>query len=259
VQTPIPRHTSTHPDEVASSALMHWEQARRPAWGDLEFWLKTKQRVIAAHDAQAGTAGASRSRLQISSSPAMHFTTEPIGAVRSRSTGTNSAHENKGGILTTEPATGLRQAKPSNRILVVDDDISIREFSAVMLTTSGYQVDTAEDGAVGWEALHASSYDLLITDNDMPKVSGVELVKKLRFARMTLPVVLASGNIPTEALSWNPSLQLAATLAKPFTMGELLGTVKNILRAAEGAPSRSIHSPAMTRAVSFTISIPSPR
>jgi two-component system chemotaxis response regulator CheY len=216
---------------------MPWAQARRPVGRGLQFWLKAQQRVIAAHDAQVGT-----SRLQISSSPAMNFTTEPIGAVRSRATGTKSADENNGGKPTTEPATPLRQAKPSNRILVVDDDISIREFSAVMLTTSGYQVDTAEDGAVGWEALHASSYDLLITDNDMPKVSGVELVKKLRFARMTLPVVMATGNIPTEALNWNPSLQLAATLAKPFTLGELLRTVKKILRTAECAPSRTIHA-----------------
>jgi two-component system chemotaxis response regulator CheY len=243
MQTPIPRHTSTQHDEVTSSALMHWEQARRPAGCDLEFWLRAEQRVIAAHDAQAATSGASRSRLQVSSSLAMHFATEPIGAVPSRSTGTNRAHESNGGGPAKEPATRLRQSKPSNRILVVDDDTSIREFSAVMLTSSGYQVDTAEDGNVGWEALHARSYDLLITDNDMPKVSGVELVKKLRFARIALPVVLASGNIPTEALNWNSSLQLAATLAKPFTLGELLGTVKKVLRAAAGAPGRASSIP----------------
>ena len=138
------------------------------------------------------------------------------------------------------------QGNPSNRILVVDDDISIRAFSAAALTTSGYQVDTAEDGVAGWEALHASRYDLLITDQNMPKVSGVELVKKLRSARMTLPVVLASGAIPTEELNRNPSLQLAATLLKPFTVDELLGTVKKVLRAAEG---RTVYFPVMTGAV----------
>ena len=70
---------------------------------------------------------------------------------------------------------------------------------------------------------------MLITDTDMPKMSGVELVEKLRSARMTLPVVLASAILPTEALNRNPPLQLAATLPKPFTMGELLGTVKEVL------------------------------
>jgi DNA-binding response OmpR family regulator len=123
----------------------------------------------------------------------------------------------------------------SHRILVVDDEISIRELSAALLMASGYQVDTAENGAAGWEALHGKSYDLLITDNNMPKVSGVELVKKLRAARMTLPVVLASGAIPPEALSRNPSLQLAAMLPKPFLPDELLGTVKQVLRASDSA------------------------
>jgi YesN/AraC family two-component response regulator len=59
-------------------------------------------------------------------------------------------------------------------------------------------VDTAEDGEFGWEALQAKNYDLLITDNNMPKVSGLELVKKLRSARMALPVILASGAMPEE-------------------------------------------------------------
>src|SRR5947209_6247180 len=121
-------------------------------------------------------------------------------------------------LQTAEPVCTLTQgqANRSNRILLVDDDILIREPSAKALAASGYQVDTAEDGACGWKALHARSYDLLITDNSMPKVSGLELVKKLRSAHMTLPVVLASGAIPTEELKRNPWLQLAATLLKPF-------------------------------------------
>ena len=98
-----------------------------------------------------------------------------------------------------------------------------------MLVRSGYLVHTAKDGAAGWEALLANHYDLLITENRLPKISGVELVKKVRIARMTLPVVLASGLIPTEELSRIPSLQLAAVLLKPFTSDELVGAVKNVL------------------------------
>ena len=136
---------------------------------------------------------------------------------------------------------------PSKRILVVDDDISVRVLSAEVLISLGYHVDIAADGAAGWEALHANSYDLLITDNNMPKVSGIELVKRLRSARMTLPVVLASGSVPTEELSRNPSLQLAATLLKPFSPDELLGTVKQVLCATEGAHSRTeTYFPVMT-------------
>jgi CheY-like chemotaxis protein len=109
------------------------------------------------------------------------------------------------------------QATPSNRILVVDDDRDLRLLSAEVLVRSGYKVDTAEDGEAGWEALHANSYDLLITDHNMPKVSGVELVKKVRSAHMILPVILASAALPAEELDRVPWLYPVATLIKPFS------------------------------------------
>ena len=124
-------------------------------------------------------------------------------------------------------------ADPPHRILVVDDESDIRQLSSAVLISSGYKVDAAEDGEAGWEALHANSYDLLITDNNMPKVTGVELVKKLRSARMALPVILASGLMPAEELNRHPWLQIHATLLKPFTGDELLGTVKQVLRATD--------------------------
>ena len=134
------------------------------------------------------------------------------------------------------------------RILVVDDERSIREVISTVLTQFGYHVDTAEDGAVGWEALQASSYDLLITDNSMPRVSGGELVKMLRSEGMTLPVVMVSGTLPPEALNGDSSLQFAATLLKPFTVKELVGTVERVLRRAEVTPGRAVFLPAMAGA-----------
>jgi DNA-binding response OmpR family regulator len=122
---------------------------------------------------------------------------------------------------------------------VVDDEGEIRQLSAGALLHFGYRVDVAEDGAAAWKALHAESYDLLITDNNMPKLSGVELVKKLRCARMTLPVILASGELLTEELDRNPWLQLAATLLKPFSSGQLLKTVRKVLLAADNTRRRA--------------------
>jgi DNA-binding response OmpR family regulator len=118
---------------------------------------------------------------------------------------------------------------------VVEDDADIRQLNADVLVCSGYQVDAAEDGAAGWEALHAKKFDLLITDHDMPRLSGVELVKKVRSVRMTLPVILATGALPEEELERHPWLQLAATLLKPFSPDQLLETVKRVLRAPDGA------------------------
>jgi DNA-binding response OmpR family regulator len=66
-------------------------------------------------------------------------------------------------------------------------------------------------------------------------LSGLELVKKMRCARMTLPVILASGSLHTEELERQPWLQLAATLHKPFSPHQLLDTVKEVLGAATRA------------------------
>jgi anti-anti-sigma factor len=125
-----------------------------------------------------------------------------------------------------------------DRILVVDDNPDILQFCADALTDSGYRVDTAEDGSAGWNVLHANSsnYNLLITDNTMPKISGIELVRILRNAHMDIPVILASSEFPAE-MSRNPALELAATLLKPYTIEELVRTVEKTLKTA--VPTRN--------------------
>jgi len=92
-------------------------------------------------------------------------------------------------------------------------------------------VDSAEDGAAAWQALNNDSYDLLLTDHNMPNVSGVDLLKKLHAARMALPVILVTGAPPAEELERQPWLQIDAVLLKPFTVDELLDTVKKVLLA----------------------------
>ena len=131
---------------------------------------------------------------------------------------------------------------PLRRILVVDDEPYIRQLSTEVLIHSGYDVDAAEDGATAWEALQVNNYNLLITEHSIPRLTGVELVRKLRAARMDLPVVLAAARLPTEALARNPSLQLAAMLLKPFTVEELLGTVTKVLRATD-SPREQLETP----------------
>jgi DNA-binding NtrC family response regulator len=149
------------------------------------------------------------------------------------------------------PGTALpvRRKTKRPRILVVDDEPGIQQLISSVLRRSGYQVDTAEDGAAGWEALQSTHYDLLITDNNMPKMSGVELVKMLRSAQMTLLVVIASGSIPIEALNGDSSLQLAATLLKPFTVDQLLGTVEKVLHVAKAGRRETVSLPRLVGAV----------
>jgi DNA-binding response OmpR family regulator len=127
-----------------------------------------------------------------------------------------------------------KQLNHRQRILVVEDDEDIRRLNAEVLSGSGYKVDAAADGAIAWDTLNLNSYDLLVTDNNMPKVSGVELLKKLRAARMALPVILVSGTMPTNALNRHPWLQVDATLLKPYTPDELLAAVRKVLYATDG-------------------------
>ena len=134
-------------------------------------------------------------------------------------------------------ATRLQfQTNLPQRILVVDDDNDARSLSAKVLKGSGYEVDTAEDGAAAWKVLQDKVFNLLITDNHMPKLTGVELVKKLRSARMTLPVIMATRKLPMEALGKTPSLKLSALLPKPFSIEDLLEAVRAVLCATNSAP-----------------------
>ena len=89
---------------------------------------------------------------------------------------------------------------PPHRILVVDDELHIRKSSAEVLTRSGYQVDAVVDGEAGWEALHANNYDLLITDNNMPRMTGVELVRRLRDGSFHGKILVLSAHAEAEAM-----------------------------------------------------------
>jgi two-component system alkaline phosphatase synthesis response regulator PhoP len=112
-------------------------------------------------------------------------------------------------------------------------------------------VDVAEDGAVAWAALQQSRYDLLVTDQFMPKLSGVELLKKIHTARLALPVIMVTNILPTWEFSLHPHLQAVTMLRKPYAIEKMLGMVKNVLYATAGiraeiAPPVNSPSPSAT-------------
>jgi two-component system sensor histidine kinase and response regulator WspE len=80
------------------------------------------------------------------------------------------------------------------RILVVDDSITVREAEKALLKNRGYEVDVAVDGMDGWNALRAAHYDLAVTDVDMPRMTGIELVSKIKADPKLhgLPVIIVS-------------------------------------------------------------------
>ena len=114
------------------------------------------------------------------------------------------------------------------RILVVDDDKSVRAMLILVLTRAGYNVDTAHDGIDGLTKLRANKYDLLISDNKMPGLTGVEMIQQLHSDRITLPIIMASGTLRTKDVVDldNP---LFTILAKPYRLVDLLALVKTFL------------------------------
>jgi CheY-like chemotaxis protein len=133
-------------------------------------------------------------------------------------------------------ASNRERSNPPHRILVVDDDNDVRQLSVDLLVDSGYVVESAKDGAAGWEALKADGaniFDLIITDNIMPRMSGIEMIEKIRDARMSLPIIMVTRYLPAHAFARKPWLRPDATLERPCSNDDLLATVKKLLRAED--------------------------
>jgi len=91
-------------------------------------------------------------------------------------------------------AVAERQTQAPKRILVVDDSITVRELERQLLESRGYVVDTAVDGLDGWNAIRTAHYDLVVSDVDMPRMDGIQLVRHIKEdARLKrIPVVVVS-------------------------------------------------------------------
>ncbi len=122
------------------------------------------------------------------------------------------------------------------RILVVDDEASIRRSLKMNLETRGYTVDAAETGEKAMKAFENRRPDLLILDLLMPGMGGIDVVRKLR-AISTIPIIVLSA-IGEEAQKVQ-ALELGADdyMTKPFGMEELFARIRSLLRRAAGATS----------------------
>jgi DNA-binding response OmpR family regulator len=118
-------------------------------------------------------------------------------------------------------------------ILLADDDVGLLELNEEVLSAAGYQVTTAADGALAWEALQGFGFDLLITDNSMPNTTGLELLEKMSAARIAPPVIMATGTYPQAVMTAKPWLEPDGVLRKPYTIQQLLAAVEKVLAGAE--------------------------
>lgn len=140
-----------------------------------------------------------------------------------------------------------RSSAEPEKILVVDDDLALRGFTVQALLRAGYEVVSSPDGEEAWRLLRSGFFHLLITDHDMPRMTGLELIGKARIARMTLPVILVSGGLHRLDPGADQLLRIAWRIAKPFSMQELLTAVRSALGVSRcnraGRPNRCEQEP----------------
>jgi len=134
------------------------------------------------------------------------------------------------GVPMAEPAPQPRPRGGSERLLLVEDDPTVRPVLARVLRDTGYHVLEAADGQAASElAAQSPDFDLLISDLVMPRVGGVELAARLRATRPALRVLYVSGYADGAALRSVGRELGTALLAKPFTPADLLVRVREIL------------------------------
>lgn len=135
-------------------------------------------------------------------------------------------------------AAGSEDARSRrHRVLVVEDSLTVREVERQMLTRAGYMVDVAVDGLDGWNALQRERYDLVLSDVDMPRMNGLELVRRIRADRKlaSVPVVMVSYKDREEDRLAGLEAGATAYLTKgAFHDRTLLDTVADLIAASAG-------------------------
>jgi two-component system, chemotaxis family, sensor histidine kinase and response regulator WspE len=85
-----------------------------------------------------------------------------------------------GRVTKVERSASAAVQRTRRRVLVVDDSLTVRELERKLLDQAGYEVEVAVDGMDGWNAVRAGKFDLVVTDIDMPRMDGIELVRSIK-------------------------------------------------------------------------------
>jgi two-component system chemotaxis response regulator CheY len=141
-----------------------------------------------------------------------------------------------GGLLMSAYASMSHSDHSTSNVLIVEDDAATRRLYKFLLTNGGYTVLEAEDGVAAIEQLQKTTCDMVITDMNMPRMDGLELIQTIRrdFGDVYVIMITAFGTPDTE----KQALRYGANdyLAKPFDFEELERRVRDyFLRRAQTA------------------------
>lgn len=118
------------------------------------------------------------------------------------------------------------------KILIVEDDDKVAEFVTEGFRRDGSLVTRARDGEEGLAAAMQDGYDAAVVDIMMPKLNGIELIRRLRAAGRTLPVIVLSARGSVDAKIEGLEVGADDYLAKPFSIAELIARVQALVRRA---------------------------
>lgn len=119
-------------------------------------------------------------------------------------------------------------------LLITDDDGAFRETLRSVFAPRGFQTLTAADGDEALEIVETQPVHLLLTDMHMPRVNGLETIRRIRERRLILPCILLSGGVDDGLLEQARGLQAFSVLPKPVRFAELTGVVCQALRITYG-------------------------
>ena len=122
------------------------------------------------------------------------------------------------------------------RILVIDDDKSARLLLERVLTRAGHSVTLVDSGESGLELLAKDTFDLIITDKNLPGMDGLEVLRLARTKHPRLQAVVITGFPTPETKTSARDLGVFSYVTKPFGVLDILGTCDGAIAAARGEP-----------------------
>lgn len=117
------------------------------------------------------------------------------------------------------------------KILSVDDTVTIRRLIAHVLTTSGYEVDEAQDGCAGLEKAAKNDYDLILTDYNMPHMDGISMLRAIRAlpAHGAIPIVVVTTEFGADLKQQGRDAGATGWMVKPIHPGKLVEMVRRLI------------------------------
>ncbi|MCP4609771.1 MAG: response regulator transcription factor [Planctomycetes bacterium] len=118
---------------------------------------------------------------------------------------------------------------PSSSILLVDDDLEIRELVSAKFQTQQFKVLLAEDGESALEMMEQNQPELVILDIEMPGIDGIEVCRRIR-ERSSVPIIMLSGQDAKQSKVTALNIGADDYMTKPFLIKELLARINALLR-----------------------------